>query len=230
MLKKPPAVIPALDVSVEEAVELVRKLSSAEDMIAAYKISSLHALESGLRETVAKLREVTQLPIIYDHQKGCTDIPKIAEKQVKLAAECGVNSFIAVPLGAGGETLIAFVNACKDAKVIPIVLLEMTQPGAGDYLKENAPELVFEKAKELGVEYFVAPGNKPEKTKELKAKMSEGMFITSPGIGVQGGKCEEAVKAGTDYPIVGRAIYQAEDPVAVVKELYEQAKRGFEGR
>jgi len=229
-LIKPPGIIIALDLPLAEAGKLVQTLKPVEDKIAGYKVSSLNAIEHGLKATVAELRQFTEKPVIYDHQKGCTDIPKIAERQVKAAAECGVNSFIAVPLGAGGETLTAFVNACKETSVIPIVLLSMTQDGAGDYLKENAPDLVFEKAKELGVNYFVAPGNKPEKTKELKEKMDEGMFITSPGIGAQGGQCEEAVKAGTDYPIVGRGVYEAEDPVVAVNELYEQAKNGFEKR
>ena len=60
--------------------------------------------------------------------------------------------------------------------------------------------------------------------------MDEDMFITSPGIGAQGGACEAAVKAGTDYPIVGRAIYEAEDPVKAVEELFEQGKTGYENR
>jgi len=226
-LIKPPGIIIALDLPLSEAGSLVQKLKPIEDKIAGYKVSSLNAIEHGLKVTVSELRKFTEKPIIYDHQKGCTDIPKIAERQVKLAAECGVNSFIAVPLGAGGETLTAFVNACNETSMIPIVLLSMTQPGADDYLKENTPDLVFEKAKELGVKYFVAPGNKPDKIAELKSKMDADMFITSPGIGAQGGGCEKAVQAGTDYPIVGRAIYEAEDPVAAVEELYEQAESGY---
>jgi len=229
-LIKPPGIIIALDIGLAEAGALVQKLKPVEDKIAGYKVSSLNAIEHGLKATVAELRQFTEKPIIYDHQKGGTDIPTITEKQIKLAAECGVNSFIAVPLGAGGETLTAFVNACNEARILSIVLLEMTQGGAGDYLKENSANLVFEKAKTLGVKYFVAPGNKPQKILELKGKMDEGMFIVSPGVGAQGGKCERCVEAGTDYPIVGRSVYEAEDPVKVVKELYEQAKKGFEKR
>tara|TARA_Y100000034_G_scaffold122357_1_gene167708 strand:- start:230 stop:925 length:696 start_codon:yes stop_codon:yes gene_type:complete len=229
-LGKAPGIVVALDLSLAEAGALVQKLKPAEDKIAGYKVSSLNAIEHGLKATVAELRQFTEKPIIYDHQKGCTDIPNIVEKQVKLAGECGVNSFIAVPLGAGGETLTAFVNACKEMRILPIVLLEMTHEGATSYLKPQTPNLVFEKAKELGVKYFVAPGNKPQKILELKAKMDEDMFITSPGVGAQGGKCERCVEAGTDYPIVGRGVYEAEDPVKAVEELYEQAKNGYSKR
>lgn len=226
-LEKPPGIIIALDVGLAEAGALIQKLKPVEDKIAGYKVSSLNAIEHGLKATVAELRQFTEKPIIYDHQKGGTDIPIITEQQVRLAADCGINSFIAVPLGAGGETLTAFVNACKEARILPIVLLEMTHSEADDYLKENSSKLVFEKAKELGVKYFVAPGNKPQKILELKGKMDADMFITSPGVGAQGGKCERCVEAGTDYPIVGRAIYEAEDPVKAVNELFEQAERGY---
>lgn len=229
-LEKPPKIIVALDLPLSEACALVGKLKSTEDKIAGYKVSSLNAIEHGLKKTISDLREVTDKPIIYDHQKAATDIPKITDRQVRLAAECGVNSFIAVPLGAGSETLTAFVTACNETNVLPIVLLSMTHDGADDYLKTETPQLVFEKAKELGVKYFVAPGNKPEKIAELTSKMDEDMFITSPGIGAQGGACEAAVKAGTDYPIVGRAIYEAEDPVKAVEELFEQGKTGYENR
>jgi len=228
-LGKKPGIIPALDISVGEAGELIQKLGEVEDYIAAYKISSLHAFEFGLKGTVAELRKFTEKPIIYDHQKAATDIPSIVEKQAKAAAEYGVNAFIGVPLGAGSKTLEAFVGACKESGLLPIILLEMTQEGATDYLKDATPRLVFDKANELGVTHFVCPGNKYDKIAEYKGWIGEGS-IMSPGIKAQGGKCEEAVKAGTDYPIVGRGVYQAEDPVAAVKELYEQAKRGFESR
>jgi len=229
-LENPPGIIIALDIGLAEAGALVQKLKPVENKIAGYKVGSLNAIEHGLKATVAELRQFTEKPIIYDHQKGGTDIPTITEQQVKLAAECGVNSFIAVPLGDGGETLTAFVNACNEVRILPIVLLEMTHAEADDYLKENSANLVFEKAKKLGVKYFVAPGNKPQKILELKGKMDKGMFIVSPGIGAQGGKCERCVEAGTDYPIVGRGVYEAEDPVKAVKELYEQSKKGFEKR
>ncbi|MFH1424904.1 MAG: orotidine 5'-phosphate decarboxylase / HUMPS family protein [archaeon] len=228
-LKQAPAIIPALDLPIAEAGELVAKLKDVEDKIAAYKISSLHAFECGLKVAVDELRKHTELPIIYDHQKGCTDIPAITEKQVRLAKKLGVDAFIAVPLGAGGGTLSAFVNTAKEVEVLPIVLLEMTHSGANDFLKDDTPKLVFEKASALGVKYYVAPGNKPDKLKEYKAMIGDAL-IMSPGIGVQGGGAEEAVAAGTDYPIVGGAIYKADDPVAAVNELYEQAKRGYETR
>ena len=112
-IKKPPGIIVALDIPLQKASKLVRELEKVEDKIAAYKISSLQAMEVGLKQVVAELRLATKIPLIYDHQKGATDIPEIAEQQVNLGAAAGIDSFIGVPQGAGKKTLESFVNACK---------------------------------------------------------------------------------------------------------------------
>ena len=232
-LKKPPGIIAAMDLPLAEAGKLASRLNKVKDKIAAFKIGSLQTLDVGLRAAVAELRTFSDIPIIYDHQKGSTDIPAIVEKQVRLAADCGVDSFIAVPLGAGLKTLESFVNASKEAGIAPIVLLEMTHDGANDFLKEDTPKKVFDKAVELGVQYLVAPGNKYDMLEKYRGWIKgsgKEMFITSPGIGAQGGEVSKAVQAGTDYPIVGRAIYQAEDPVVVVNELYRGCGEGFSKR
>ena len=109
--KKTPSIIVALDIPLQKASRLVRGLEKVEDKIAAYKISSLQVMESGLKQVVAELRLATKLPFIYDHQKGATDIPEIVEQQVKMAADSEVNAFIGVPQGAGGKTLESFANA-----------------------------------------------------------------------------------------------------------------------
>jgi orotidine-5'-phosphate decarboxylase len=228
-LKKPPGIIPALDLNLEDAIVLLEKLKPVEDKLAALKIGSLQAMDMGLTEAVSKLRDKSSLPIIYDHQKACTDIPSIVEKQVKMVSDCGASAFIAVPLGAGPKSLESFVKACTTYNILYIVLLEMTHEKANAYLVEGTPRKVFDKARELGVEYFVCPGNKPAMIKEYKSWDSK-IKILSPGIGAQGGSIEEAVQAGCDYPIVGRAIYEADDPAGVVTEMYEKAKEGFDKR
>ncbi len=227
--KKPPSVIVALDMPAAGAGKLVQALGPAEDKIAAYKIGSINVLEIGIKETVAELRNFTKLPIIYDHQKGSTDIPEIVAKQVEIAANGGVDSLIAVPLGAGGKSLEFFADACREKKIIPIVLLEMTHPGANDFLAADASRRVFEKAVSLGVKYFVAPATKTEKIREYK-DWGEKIMIMSPGIGAQGGSVKEAVAAGTDYPIVGRQIAQSENPAMEVEKIYKECLEGYKKR
>ncbi len=232
-MKKPPSIIVALDLPLQKASRLVRDLEKVENQIAAYKISSLQVMESGLKQAVAELRLATTLPLIYDHQKGATDIPAIIEKQVQAVSEAGANAFIAVPHGAGLKSLESFVQSCKKFKIEPIVLLEMSHPGANDFLKENITEKIFECAVELGASYFVMPGNKPEKIKEydkLRATSDKPIYFLSPGIGAQGGKAKEAVQAGCDFPIIGRAIYESENPAKEVEKIYKECLEGYRKR
>ncbi|MFO7872626.1 MAG: orotidine 5'-phosphate decarboxylase / HUMPS family protein [Candidatus Undinarchaeales archaeon] len=232
-LRKPPAIIPSLDLNLEDATDLLSDLADVEDKIAAYKVSSLQVLEMGLEKVLEELRAYTSLPLIYDHQKACTDIPAIVTNQVDAVASLGIDSFIAVPQGAGSKSLENFVKASKKNKIIPVVLLEMTHPGANDYLKENTPSKVFDKAVELGVKHFVVPGNKTEKINQYRCwadKGNKNIRLLSPGIGAQGGTAEAAVKAGVDYPIIGRAIYTAEKPAEAVQKIYDACKKGYNKR
>jgi len=232
-LKKPPAIIVSLDIPLQRASRLVRELEKVEDRIAAYKISSLQVMESGLKAVVKELRLATKIPLIYDHQKGATDIPEIVEQQVKTAADSGVNAFIGVPQGAGGKTLESFVNSCRKHKIEPVVLIEMSHAESDKYLHADYAWKIFQDSIELGITHIVAPGNKPERLKLIREWIRQSkkeIFIMSPGIGAQGGSAREAVGAGTDYPIIGRAIYQSENPAKEVEKIYMECLEGFKKR
>ncbi len=45
------------------------------------------------------------------------------------------------------------------------------------------------------------------------------MAIYSPGVGVQGGDAKKALDAGSTYLIVGRSIYNADDPEKAAMEF-----------
>ena len=59
----------------------------------------------------------------------------------------------------------------------------------------------------------------PEKIGEIYGILGENVPIYSPGIGVQGGAAETAVKAGARYLIVGREITLAQNPAEAAKKL-----------
>ncbi|MFQ5892614.1 MAG: orotidine 5'-phosphate decarboxylase / HUMPS family protein [Candidatus Methanofastidiosia archaeon] len=222
MFEKEPGIIPALDVRLSKAEELVRELKDIEE-ISAFKISSLLVLEHGLRE-VAKRLKTYEVNLIYDHQKGCTDIPEIVSMQVEMAAKYKIDAFIAVPLGAGSASLEAFLNACKALNVLPIVLLSMSHPKADAFLSENYLEKLLLQI-EGQVEFIIAPATYPEKISELKERMAD-VKIISPGVGPQKTgdfilDAQNAIKAGADHLVIGRAIYSAENPRRVTEEILD---------
>ena len=47
---------------------------------------------------------------------------------------------------------------------------------------------------------------------QVRKILGRDRLILSPGVGTQGGDAGRAVKAGTDFAIVGRSIIEAADP------------------
>jgi orotidine-5'-phosphate decarboxylase len=63
----------------------------------------------------------------------------------------------------------------------------------------------------------VAPATRPDRVKTLRAIVGSRLIL-APGVGAQGGKASEAIAAGADAVIVGRAIYDAKDPTSAARE------------
>lgn len=233
MFENPPGIIPSLDVDIERAKEVLECICELRKEIAAIKIGSILCWEVGLKNAVSELKKICNFPIIFDAQKAGTDIPEIVRKQVEIAAKSGVDAFIAAPQGSGSATLAAFVEACFEHKITPIVVVEMTHPECNSFLSKDASDKILEKSIELGVVNFVAPANKPERLKiykDIALGKKKEIRILSPGIGPQGGGPDSAVKSGSDFIIIGRSIYQAIDPKKRVIQIYTLIKDAYSAR
>jgi orotidine-5'-phosphate decarboxylase len=172
------------------------------------------------------------VPIIYDHQKAGTDIPRMGKPFAKLCKEVGIDEIIIFPQ-SGPVTLQAFVEAAQEEDLVPIVGITMTHSSylvsEGGYIADLAQTKIFNRALELGVRDFVLPGTKPEIIKKYSDLVvecgDEKVNIMSPGIGAQGGKIADFLKASwpqNAYAIVGSAIYKAEDPREAFDDFVEQ--------
>lgn len=224
IIKLNKSVIPACDVTLEKLKQLVKETCSVEG-IGAYKIGFQLVIEHGMKKVVETIREFTDIPIIYDHQKAGTDIPDVG---VKFITACkGVNAVILFPQ-AGPITEKKWIEAAKEQGMGVIVGGEMTHPGflAADdgFISDSAPKRIYEIAASLGVRDFVVPGNKPEKIlayKKLFEELGIKPVLYSPGLVAQGGEITESAKAAGDswHAIVGRGIYNAEDMGKAAKEL-----------
>ena len=164
------SIIPSCDVSdLEKLKNLVKETCSVEG-VGAYKIGLELCLKFGIPKVVEAIREQTNLPIIYDHQKAATDIPELGEKFAKSVK--GVDAVILFPL-TGPETEKAWIKACKKSKLGVIVGGEMTHKGflesEGGFISEKESLKIYEIAVKEKINDYVVPGNKPEKIKWYKA-------------------------------------------------------------
>lgn len=215
------SIIVACDVpDLESLGRLIDKTCRIEG-IGGYKVGLELALGYGLPRVIDTVKGLTDLPVIYDHQKGGVDTPETGQIFAKVCREAGVDAVILFPFG-GVESERSWINACLVEQLVVLVGAHMTQKGflenAGGFIANSAPERVFTIAAEEGVRDFVVPGNKVEYVKKyrdfLERILGEGNFaLYAPGFIAQGGDISEVGKVAGKrwHAIVGRAIYEARD-------------------
>ena len=225
-------VIPACDV---HDIKTFRKLIEATyniEGIVGYKLGAILGLTYGLPQLVRIVNEYTDLPVIYDHQKAGTDIPRMGEKFATTCAEAGLKGVIIFPQ-AGPQTEAAFIDALYDHKLIPMVGGEMTHPEYlaqdGGFIRDTAPVEMYKIAAEKGVNHFVIPGNKPAVMKRYHTLLS-GLVkepeYSMPGIGRQGGDIKSAFDSlggAPAYAIIGASIYEHADMAAAARRFCAEA-------
>jgi len=227
IIKYDRSVIPACDVTTLEGLKKLVEQTHDVKGIGGYKIGLALGLSFGLPKIVEVIREFTDLPIIYDHQKAGTDIPALGQKFAKVCKDAGVNAVILFPQ-SGPATEEAWIKACQEVGLEVLIGGEMTHPkykkSEGGFIADEALDDIYLNAAKLGVTNFVVPGNRIERIKHyrsiLESVVNELTFF-APGFVAQGGEITEAAKATGKFwhAIVGRGIYRAEDMRKAAEEL-----------
>ena len=225
------SVIPACDVATLEELEEIVSNTADIDKIGAYKIGFELALAYGLPRVVETIRNHTDKSIIYDHQKGGTDIPATGKKFARVCKESGVDAIILFPQ-AGPETERAWIYHALNEGLGVIIGGRMTHPAysesEGGFITDKGAMEMYRIAARAGIINFVVPGNKPEVIEEVKGVIEEegisDPIFYAPGFIAQGGNISEAAKvAGPHFHgIVGSGIYKSQDKRAAALELTSQ--------
>lgn len=198
-------VILALDVTTRE--DAVRVVGAVKDHVDAIKINWPLILGAG----PGIITEMSRVKGVICDMK-IADIPNTNRLIVEQAMARGASAVICH--GFAGEDS---VRACVEAAGGQVfVLSEMSHPGGRQFTAPVADKLAA-MAKSAGARGIVAPATRPERIAVLRAVIGD-LEIISPGVGAQGGKASDALRAGADYVIVGRAIYEAPDPAEAARK------------
>lgn len=214
------SIIPACDVASRAKLEKIVVATSDVPGIGGYKLGFRLGLR-GLKRSADTIRKYTELPIIYDHQKGGTDIPDLGAEFAQDLKSFGINAAILFPFG-GAATERKWIKACQEAGLAVLVGGHMTQPefleSEGGFIADSAPNRIYTIAAENGVTDFVVPGNKIEfvlKYRQLlEGLLGVGNFtLYAPGFITQGGNFSETGKVAGEnwHAIVGSALYKLEE-------------------
>ncbi len=200
----------ALDVlEREKALEIAKKTAH---YLYAIKVGWPLVMNAGM----GIVSEISQFSkVICDFKVA--DIPNTTRLIVRTTKKYGASGII-VHSFVGRDSVHAAVEEAGDMDVF--VVTEMSHPGALDFMQENAEKMV-KIAKEEGARGIIAPATRPERLRKIR-KIAGDLLILSPGVGAQGGKARDAIEAGADYIIVGRSIYNAENPEKKAKEIMEE--------
>jgi orotidine-5'-phosphate decarboxylase len=202
----------ALDVTErQKAVEIAGKVAGFVDAI---KVNYPLVLATDL-SIVDEMSKFA--PVICDFK--IADIPNTNSLIVKNVLKHGASGVI-VHGFVGKDSVRACIDAAQGMETF--VVTEMSHPGALDYLAAFGESLA-RLAVETGATGVVAPATRPERVADIR-KIVGKLKIISPGVGAQGGSASDTIRAGADYVIVGRQIYNAGDPAKEAANLAEEIK------
>ncbi|NJE43471.1 orotidine-5'-phosphate decarboxylase [Thermococcus sp. GR6] len=200
----------ALDVYEQNRALEIAKCTA--DYLWAIKVNWPLIIGSGLR-IITELKQVTGLPIIADLKLA--DIPNTNRLIASRVFEAGADYVIAHGF-VGKDSVKAIMDLGKT-----IIVVEMSHPGAKEFIQPAADKLI-KMANELEPFGVIAPATRPKRVAYIRERLKKEVKILTPGVGAQGGKAWEVLKAGADYIIVGRSIYASENPKESARKLYDE--------
>lgn len=211
-MRKKTRLILALDVTdKDKAISISRDVAEYVDAI---KIGYPLVLGAG----TGAINAVTEFaPVIADFKVA--DIPNTAGLICARAFEAGASAVI-VHGFTGRDSLLECVKRGKEYNGDIYVVTEMSHPGAVEFMAPKALELA-RLAVDSGASGVVAPATRPARVKEIRSVVG-GLTIISPGVGAQGGSASAAIRAGADYVIVGRSIYNSGNPGEEAKKIAKE--------
>jgi orotidine-5'-phosphate decarboxylase len=239
--KKESSVVLALDFPFQDPEKREELLVKAQDVleavhayVCAVKINHHLVIPLGTFDGVQQL-------VAQAHEKGLLAIMDCKANDIgatnRVIAQyyyaAGFDALIANPFVGWEEGLEPIFNVARKFQRGVVLLAYMSHKGADegygqtiyDGSMKTAQYVSFaKKALKWDADGVVVGATYPEKIREIHEVLGENVPIYAPGIGVQGGTAEAALKTGARYLIVGRGITLAQKPGETAKRLWVSIK------
>lgn len=206
----------ALDVGSES--EAINICDSIKEYIDTIKIGYPLALAEGL-EIIGKLKDKFGFKVICDFKVADIDATnsKICEETFKAGADAIIcHGFV------GSDSVQACLDVANKYEKELFLLTEMSHPGAKMFLQKNA-DAIAEMGVDMGITNYVAPATRLDRLTDIRRIVGEDAYIISPGVGKQGGDGKKTLEISNAI-IVGRSIYESDNPKEACEKLIESLK------
>jgi orotidine-5'-phosphate decarboxylase len=180
--------------------------------IDAIKVGYPLVLATGL--SIAKDLADLGLPLIADFKVA--DIPNTNRLICEAVFAAGFDAVIAHGF-VGADAARTCVEVAHNHGGEAYIVAEMSHPGATEFFHGGVAERIAALAVTSGADGIIAPATRPDRISELRGIIGNRK-IYSPGVGAQGGD-PDVVARLVDGIIVGRSIYEAEDPAAAAERF-----------
>lgn len=204
----------ALDVMSEsEAIEICDSINEYIDTI---KIGYPLALAEGL-EIIKKLKDKFGFQVICDFKVADIDATneKICDETFKAGADAIIcHGFV------GSDSVQACLDMAEKHEKELFLLTEMSHPGAKMFLQKNA-DAIAKMGVEMGIKNYVAPATRLDRLADIREIVGSEAYIISPGVGKQGGDGKKTLEISNAI-IIGRSIYEAENPKIACENLIKE--------
>ena len=221
-------VVLALDVTGPVAGRTARAealLSELGGGLAAVKLNFQLLLPRGLEGVAGVARACSEmgLPLIADIKLN--DIGPTNLDAVELLFGAGFDAVIANPFAGKADGLGPVIARARELDRGVLLLVYMSHAGAeeGYGLSLGGGEPLYAAFARRVVDWdadgAIVSARSLGIIREVRRTLGPQRLILSPGVGTQGGEASGAVRAGTDYAIVGRTIIEARSPGGALEEI-----------
>ena len=193
-----------------------KTMDSIADYVDAIKINYPLVLKEGI-SIISDLKQRFNKPIIADFK--IADAPVTNNRIATIAYENGAD-FLMVHAIIGSDAIYE-LKKISENKCGIFIVTELTHPGGIEFTRQYSKQAA-EIALKMDCVGIQAPGTRPDQIRELRKVVGIAKIIIACGIGHQGGEFKKAIQNGADYAIIGRSIYQNENPrEAIIRILSE---------
>ncbi|MHA1917395.1 MAG: orotate phosphoribosyltransferase [Candidatus Ranarchaeia archaeon] len=217
---KKPSTSGSYEETKKKALDIV---SAIKDNTAAIKINYPLTLATDLR-FISKIKELSSIPIIADFKVA--DIENTSRLIANQAFASGVDAIITHAF-VGEGPLKEIVEIAKKYDKGVIAVTNMSHPSSKQFISPNTRALT-DMCVNIGVSGIIAPGTRSEEISKVRDWIPNDVLILAPGIGAQGGLPGDAIRAGANFEIVGRTIYNAENPKEAAEKIGRETHTAYQ--